>query len=50
MHYYQNYIKKVHEPSKKDKKCYYNWVVVGHNFNYDIYFYKLKGNNDGKMN
>ena len=47
--YYQNCIKEVQEPTKKDKKRYHYWAAVGHNFKSNIYFYKVPGNTNSKM-
>ena len=47
--YYQNCIEEVQKSTKKDKKRYYYWAAIGHNFKSDIYFYKVSGNTNGKM-
>lgn len=40
----------IHEPAEKDKKRYHCWAIVWHNFNSKIYFYKVLGNTNGKIN
>lgn len=49
MHYYQDCIKEVYESSKKNKKYYHYCKAVGHNFKFDIYFYKILKNINGKI-
>ena len=49
MRYCQNCIEEVQEPTEKNKKCYYCWAAVEHNFKSDIYFYKVLGNTNSKM-
>ena len=49
MHYCQNSIEKVYEPNEKNTKRYHCWVVVEHNFKFDIHFYEIFRNTNSKM-
>lgn len=42
-------IKKVHEPTEKDKKDYHCLTAVMHNFKSDIHLYKVPKNTNSKM-